>query len=201
MLGIDASEGMIAAARESEGGNLEFRRARIEEMDFSREFDVVFSNAALHWVKDHRRLLRACAEALTPGGRLRFNFAGDGNCAAFNAAIRRLTAGSRFAALFTGFEWPWYMPGVEEYRSLIKACGGFADIRVEGETADRFMTEDELVRWLDQPSLVPFLERLPAEDKRAFRDAAVEAMLAATRRGEDRYFEAFRRIAVSAVKK
>jgi trans-aconitate 2-methyltransferase len=200
VLGIDASAGMIAAARALQRGNLEFRRLRAEDADFEAEFDVVFSNATLHWVKDHRRLLRSCARSLKPGGRLRFNFAGDGNCSTFNAAVGRLIADGRFAAHFARFEWPWYMPAVEEYRSVVAENGMFAEIEVKGENADRTMTEDELVRWLDQPSLVPFLERVPAADKRAFRDAAVASMLAACRRGADEYFETFRRIDASARK-
>ena len=38
--------------------------------DFKERFDIVFSNATLHWVKDHRRMLRNVRGALRPGGRL-----------------------------------------------------------------------------------------------------------------------------------
>jgi trans-aconitate 2-methyltransferase len=198
VLGIDASEGMISVARRLTASNLRFERRRIEDVDFVGEFDVVFSNATLHWVKDHRRLLRSCGRALKPGGLLRFNFAGDGNCATFYAVVRELMADGRFRPQFTGFEWPWYMPGVDEYRGLMAESEAFTDVRVEGENADRTMTQDELVRWLDQPSLVPFLKHLPPEDAQTFRDAAVDAMLAATKHGEDEYFETFRRIDVFA---
>jgi trans-aconitate 2-methyltransferase len=107
----------------------------------------------------------------------------------------------RFGAKFADFEWPWYMPGVDEYRRLMAESDAFADVWVEGENADRTMTQDELVRWLDQPSLVPFLKHLLPEDAQAFRNAAVDAMLAATKRAEDGYFETFRRIDVSAKSK
>ena len=48
VLGIDASDGMIAAAMKLEGVNLLFERRNINEMDFTEEFDVIFSNATLH---------------------------------------------------------------------------------------------------------------------------------------------------------
>src|SRR6266542_575984 len=51
-VGIDASQGMIDVAREKERGNLRFFLQDIECLDFKGEFDLVFSNAALHWVKD-----------------------------------------------------------------------------------------------------------------------------------------------------
>lgn len=71
VLGIDASRGMIDAARPKARDNLHFARLDIDELDFDSRFGVVFSNAALHWVKDHRRLLRNVKRALHPGGRLR----------------------------------------------------------------------------------------------------------------------------------
>jgi trans-aconitate methyltransferase len=88
VVGIDASRGMIDAARPKERGNLRFVLMDIDHIDFIDEFDVVFSNATLHWVKDHRRLLCNVVKALRDGGKLRFNFAGDGNCAHFFKVVR-----------------------------------------------------------------------------------------------------------------
>jgi trans-aconitate methyltransferase len=88
VLGIDASQGMIDAAMLKAAPNLDFRLMDIDDLDFEEEFDAVFSNATLHWVKDHRRLLKNVRRALRPGGRLRFDFAGDGNCLNFFAVIR-----------------------------------------------------------------------------------------------------------------
>ena len=50
--GIDSSRGMIAAAGPKERENLHFLLLNIDDIDFENEFDVVYSNAALHWVKD-----------------------------------------------------------------------------------------------------------------------------------------------------
>lgn len=172
----------------------------IEEMRFENEFDAIFSNATLHWVKNHKRLLTGCRRALKGNGFLRFNFAGRGNCASFNAVVRAVMNGRRFAAYFKDFEWPWYMPGIAEYEGLVAEGGQFEEVEVWGENADRFFRRDELIRWIDQPSIVPFLRKVPREEKGAFRDAVVEGMLSATRRSGDSYFEAFYRINVFAKK-
>lgn len=58
VLGIDASEGMIAAAREHESGNLGFEVIEASKLAFREEFDLVFSHVALHWIRDHRVLLQ-----------------------------------------------------------------------------------------------------------------------------------------------
>ena len=50
----------------------------IDNLDYESQFDAVFSNATLLWVKDHQQLLRNARRALRAGGRLCFNFAGEG---------------------------------------------------------------------------------------------------------------------------
>ncbi|PKP59652.1 MAG: methyltransferase type 11, partial [Candidatus Altiarchaeales archaeon HGW-Altiarchaeales-1] len=87
VIGIDASVGMINEAKKSEKENLHFLVMDINEINFSNEFDLIFSNATLHWVKDHKKLLANCHTALKSGGIIRFNFAGDGNCSNFFAVV------------------------------------------------------------------------------------------------------------------
>lgn len=201
VLGIDASQGMIDAARPKERPNLNFLKMDINELDFRERFDLIFSNATLHWVKDHIRLLQNVRTALRPCGRLRFNFAGDGNCSNFFRVIREAMAQDEFRSFFEGFEWPWYMPPVNEYKELAEAAD-LDDVRVWGENADRFFPDEEaMIRWIDQPSLVPFLIKVPAHAKDPFRNFVVSRMIGETKQGDGTCFETFRRINISATKK
>ena len=200
VLGIDASQGMIDVALAKEQGNMRFRRQDINDLAFESQFDVVFSNATLHWVKDHRCLLRNVHRALRPGGRLRFNFAGDGNCSHFFSVVREAMARGEWQSFFADFEWPWYMPPLDEYRVLAESTG-LSDVRVWGENADRFFpNRDAMVGWIDQPSLVPFLAKIEEPQKSPFRDFVVSRMLEETKQEDGRCFETFRRINVLAVK-
>ncbi len=115
VVGIDASQGMINTALPKARRNVEFLLMDINELDFIEKFEIVISNATLHWVKDHKRLLENVHRTLRKGGRLRFNFAGDGNCAYFFKVIREAMALDDFAAHFAKFEWPWYMPPIHCY--------------------------------------------------------------------------------------
>jgi trans-aconitate 2-methyltransferase len=200
VIGIDASQGMIDAAKRRETANLHFLLMDIDDMRFADEFDVVFSNATLHWVKNHEKLLANVARALRQGGRLRFNFAAAGNCSTFIRVVRAAMAREGFAEHFKGFDWPWYMPSVIEYRRLATRIG-LREVHVWGENADRFFPDVEaMTRWVDQPSLVPFIARVSEVEKAAFRDLVVEEMVKATRQDDGRCFETFRRINVSARK-
>jgi trans-aconitate methyltransferase len=200
VLGVDASQGMIDAALPKERSNLHFRTLDINDLDFKNQFDVVFSNATLHWVTDHQRLLQNIRRALRGGGRIRFQFAGAGNCASFLAVVREAITLEEFGASFVEFEWPWYMPSVDEYERLAQSSG-LQDVRVWGENADRLFPDAEvMIRWIDQPSLVPFLPHVAEPAKEAFRDFVVSRMIKRTKQEDGRYLETFRRINVSATK-
>ncbi|MDD2335218.1 MAG: methyltransferase domain-containing protein [Geobacteraceae bacterium] len=197
VVGIDASQGMIAVALEKERKNLRFILHDIDNLDFSDEFDIVFSNAALHWVKDHHKLLQNVRQALRAGGTIRFNFAADGNCSNFFKVVREAMALDRYSFYFSDFEWPWYMPSINEYKTVVKRSG-LRNIRVWDENADRFFPDAQtMVNWVDQPSLVPFLSFVAESDKEAFRNFVVERMIHETQQDDGRCFETFRRINVS----
>jgi trans-aconitate methyltransferase len=200
VLGIDASQGMIDVALTKGCSNQYFRTMDINDLDFEDQFDVVYSNAALHWIKDHRRLLTNVRQALRSKGRLRFNFAGNGNCTHFFAEVREAMTLPEFAPSFEAFEWPWYMPSVDAYRALCEASG-FDDIQVWEENADRYFPDEAtMIGWIDQPSLVPFLAQLPEAMQSSFRDFVIHRMIERTKQADGRFFETFRRINVFGVK-
>ncbi len=194
VIGIDASQGMIDTARQKGRVNLEFLLMDINEIDFPKEFDVVFSNATLHWVRDHKRLLANVKRCLRPKGRFRFDFAGEGNCFHFFKVVREAISRPEFSACFAGFQWPWYMPRVDEYAALM-GKSGLSNTRVWTENRDRFFPNaGAMTQWIDQPSIVPFLAHLPDSARSAFRDYVVARMIEETRLDDGRCFETFRRI-------
>jgi len=198
--GIDASEGMITTANDLSSRNLSFYRIDINDISFRNEFDVIFSNATLHWVKDHNALLENCYQSLKCGGYLRFNFAGDGNCSNFYDVIRKVIAMNKYSRFFKSFEWPWYMPVKEEYENLLSKTN-FNEIKIWEENADRyFKNEEAMVKWLDQPSLVPFIQCVDESRKADFRNDVIQRMIAKTRQKNGSCFETFRRINIYAVK-
>jgi trans-aconitate 2-methyltransferase len=200
VIGIDASPGMIKIAQKYSCRNLMFILVDINLMDFKNEFDLIISNAALHWILEHGKLLENCFRALKNGGKIRFNFAGEGNCSNFNAVVKDMMLMDDYAVHFHDFTWPWYMPSIEEYKKIITKTN-FKNIEVWEENADRFFPNEEIMtKWIDQPSIVPFLRNLPKEKKQGFRNAVVYKMIDRTKQKDGSYFETFRRINVSARK-
>jgi len=195
VIGIDASSGMIETARNLESHNLAFIQMDIEDIAFCEEFDLVVSNATLHWVKNHEKLLQNLYKALKPNGTVRYNFAGDGNCANFIQVVEEVMAYESFVGYFYKFDWPWYMPKLSDYERIVN-YSEFREKKVWGENTDGcFISADEMIGWIDQPSLVPFLRNINTkEDKKNFRNMVIRRMIEKTKQGDGRCFETGRRI-------
>lgn len=200
VLGIDASIGMIQTAEKHIKDNLNFIHMDINNIDFENEFDIIFSNAALHWIKDHNRLLKKAFKALKANGAILWDFAGYGNCSNFFEVIQKVIKDDKYKNYFDNFEWPWYMPLRAEYEKLVGSIG-FSKVLVIEENADRyFSNDDEMIKWIDQPSIVPFIKCVSDEMKATFRTEVIESMIHKTIQPDGTCFETFRRIKVSALK-
>lgn len=69
-LGVDNSQAMLDRAADHAGAGVSFESGDIGDFEAESRFDVIFSNAALHWIPDHRALLDRLSSALRPGGQL-----------------------------------------------------------------------------------------------------------------------------------
>jgi SAM-dependent methyltransferase len=91
-----------------------------EALSFASEFDAVFSNAALHWMRDARAVVRGVVQALKPGGRFVAEFGGHGNVAAIVTAMRAVGL-ARGGDL--GLANPWFFPAPRPYQTLLEEEG------------------------------------------------------------------------------
>ena len=118
VIGVDASAQQIAAARKL---GLDARVMNGEALDFDSEFDAVFSNAALHWMRDPAKVIAGVHRALRPYGRFVGELGGHGCVAKIKKA---LIEGLNRRGLDGEAASPWYFPTVEDYsRQLTR--GGF----------------------------------------------------------------------------
>jgi len=200
VVGVDSSPSMLEAAKAHKTQNMELELLDITEMAFEAEFDVLFSNAALHWVLDHEKLLKNVYSALKPHGFLRIQFASDSNCPNLIAVLKAVIELPEFVTRFKDFRWPWYTPTPGEYEKLLSGTE-FRNYKVWKENKDRYFPDEKsMIGWIEEPSIVPFLAVLPEGLKKHFRDAVVKRMIERTKQRDGTYFEIFRRINVYAEK-
>lgn len=117
VIGIDYSADMVAKAKEL------CRTAGFIAMDacampWENYFDVVFSNAVFHWIRDHKLLLQNVRKVLKPQGRLICEFGAHGNIAAIQTAFETAMTASGQA-----FRNQFFFPTVAEYRILLANAG------------------------------------------------------------------------------
>jgi trans-aconitate methyltransferase len=117
VVGVDSSAAQVEAARKL---GLDAHVMDGERLSFAGEFDAVFSNAALHWMRNADAVMAGAWRALRPGGRFVAELGGHGCVAKIKKALvdelnRREIDGE--AAV------PWYFPTVEEYSAKLKTAG------------------------------------------------------------------------------
>ncbi len=84
VVGVDASPDMVEGAIRR---GIDARVGNAEDLTFNSEFDAVFSNAALHWVRNQDAMMAGVKRALKPGGRFVAEMGGLGNIAAIRTAL------------------------------------------------------------------------------------------------------------------
>jgi trans-aconitate methyltransferase len=115
--GLDASQTMLAKACER---GLRAMLGNAEKLLFAGEFDAVFSNAALHWVRDQDAMLAGVYRSLKPGGRFVAEMGGMGNIAAIRVALMAVLERHGCAGLEDGVN---YYPAPEAYTKRLERHG------------------------------------------------------------------------------
>jgi trans-aconitate methyltransferase len=179
VLGIDSSADMIgfASRQFTDVANLRFLRMNARDITLRCEFDVVFSNAALHWVVDHRPVLRGIAAALKPGGRVLLQMGGKGNAATMVETIERVAASRAWSRWFDRFAFPYGFHGTKDYDSWLRDAG-FEPVRIELIPKDAAHDPQSLAGWV-RTTWLPWTDRVPAEERETFIGEVVEVYIAA----------------------
>lgn len=204
VIGVDSSEDMIHRATEkypcNEYANLSFAVMDAMQLTFANQFDVVFSNAALHWVPDHAKVLAGVAHGLKTGGRILFQMGGEGNASRVIAAMETVQAQPQWRSHFANFQFPYTFHGPDTYRSLLTDAG-LTPKRLElvpkdMQHADRAAFEG----WL-RTTWLPYTQQVPEDRRDAFLTEASTIYLEKTPADADGTVHvAMIRIEVEAVK-
>jgi trans-aconitate methyltransferase len=125
VLGIDQSPDMIGLAERwsARHTNLAFLVADAQSLRVPTTFDVAFSNAAIHWMRDHRAVVEGLARILRTGGRIFLSMGGRGTAALVLAALTELSSDSRWARSLAGARAPYNFRSVEDFESPLRDAG------------------------------------------------------------------------------
>lgn len=181
VLGIDNSPEMIKYAKETyvKNHNLKFMILDAKKMLFDDTFDIMFSNAALHWVNDHKSLLAGVKRGLKPGGRILFQMGGRGNVSEVIAALSQVISMPEWKEYFKNIGSPYTFYGPDEYRMLLKYAG-LEPVRTELIPKDMiYDSKEDMASWI-RTTWIPFTMLVPDEKKDAFINEIVDKYLLKT---------------------
>ena len=176
VLGIDSSVGMVEFARrtfQNTVPNLTFAYIDAREMELADEFDVVFSNATLHWVKNHLPVLVGIRRALRPAGRVLLQMGGKGNVEGILAVLARMMEAESWRSFFRQFDFPYTFHDVGEYQRLLVQAGLIVR-RVELIPKDMVHKGRAGLAGFLRTTWHPYVNRVPDEMRTAFIEELVD---------------------------
>jgi len=196
VVGIDNSHAMIEQARKN-FPDMAFEVADGTDFHFDEPFDAVFSNAAIHWMRDPAAVARSVHRALKSGGRFVAEFGGKGNLKATKTALHNA---ARDAGYAVSDEIAYrYYPSIGQFATLLESQGFRVIYAMHFDRPTALAGgEDGLRNWL-ATFADNVLDLLPA-DKLAGVIAVTENRLRAEAYRDGTWYADYRRIRVVAVK-
>jgi trans-aconitate 2-methyltransferase len=170
-VGVDSSESMINLARAKyppkKYKNLSFMIMDAKRLMFDEKFDVVFSNAVLHWVDDHSEVLEGINRSLKPGGRFLIQTGGTGNAAAAFETVKKMASLDDWLPYLKDAESPYNFLSDKDYERLIPEKG-FKPLRIELLKKDMIHDGIEGLKGFIRTTWLPFTTRIPEEKREQF---------------------------------
>lgn len=200
-LGIDRSATMLAKAASTVEATpgLDVREQAIEDYAPERPLDVVFSNAALHFVDDHPALFSRMAGWLAPGGQLAIHLPANHGFHTHRVADE-VAAEAPFAEALGGYQREVPVLTPRAYAELLASLG-FEEPRVTLRVFPHVLpSAEDVFEWVKGSLLTEYEKRLP-ETLRASYVARYRERLLKRLPDERPFFFAFERILLHAIRR
>lgn len=177
VVGVDNAVSMLKLAQSKypsvEYSNLNFIAVDAQALFFKNEFDIVFSNAVMHWIKDHLPVLMGIARSLKEGGRVLMQMGGKGNAAGVISILEDIIQLKSWSLYFRDFDFPYSFYCPDEYKRMTTESG-LQFLRVELIEKD-MQHEGTLgfAGWI-RTTWLPYTDRIPRQKRENFIQEVVE---------------------------
>jgi trans-aconitate methyltransferase len=171
VVGIDSSEEMIKLAQQTYARdafpNLQFQQEDATRLSFENKFNIVFSNATLHWILDHRPVLCGIFASLRHGGKVLLQMGGCGNAGEVMDALTRIIKKEEWRKFFDGFSFSYGFYSPDEYRVWLREAELVAR-RVELIPKDaEHQGRSGFESWI-RTTWLPYIQQVPVEKRELF---------------------------------
>ena len=166
-IGIDESAAMLEKVPRAEG--LRFEQADIADWQPEEKFDLIFSNAALHWLPDHPALLERLTASLTGSGQLAVQMPMNDEHPSHQTAYD-LARTHEFRRLLNGFEKRPALLEPSRYAAWLHHLG-YARQQVRLQIYAHLLAgREDVIEWVRGTLLTDYQRRLPPADFERFME-------------------------------
>ncbi|MDD5067704.1 MAG: methyltransferase domain-containing protein [bacterium] len=188
VLGVDSSIEMIQFSQElieqQPLKNISFMQADASLLPFRDDFDIVFSNAALHWIFDHRPVLKGIYRSLKMNGRILLQMGGKGNAAKILSLLDVMMKEEKWKEYFFRFGFSYGFHGCTEYRTWLEEAG-LRPTRLELIPKDMtYPDRTGLESWI-RTTWLPYTGRIPETRREEFIHEIAERYIKKVTPGPD----------------
>lgn len=167
-LGIDSSGEMLQKSLEFKNKNLSFKQKRVEELyDSEERWDLIFSNAALQWSDDHKKLFSKLLSLLNENGQFAVQMPVQAENV-LNQILFQLASEEPYKTQLQ--DWNRVSPvlSLDEYAKMMFEAG-LKDLNISIKVYPIIAEDAEkLFKFISGSALIPYLERLDEVNEAKF---------------------------------
>lgn len=182
VVGVDSSDEMLKKAREVES-HIEWRQADLNHWRPQQRFDVIYSNAALHWLPDHPTLFPRLLSFVAPGGYLAVQMPGNFTAPTHTLVYEAARSGPWRDKLESRIKAPPVREPVD-YHRLLAPYSEQLDVW-ETTYIQELTGENPVAEWTKGSWLKPFLDALEEPHRSEFEAVYRRLILQAYPQGPD----------------
>jgi trans-aconitate 2-methyltransferase len=170
---VDADTNMVQQAKSNLSGcrNVQVIQSSMEDVKLPTQVDVIFSNAALHWILDQERVFTYFWQLLKSNGELLIEYGGHSNVERALSIIFKIMQSDQFRDHFVNWKQSWYFPKPDEADRLLQKAR-FRDIQINlSKLTTAFSDRPSFGIFVRTVIMKPFISYLPDAKKDGFLDA------------------------------
>ena len=170
VIAVDSDLSMIRLAKENLANfsNIEFIKMDISQLELAEKVDVVFSNATLHWILNHKKVFECFWQILNPDGQLLIQCGGHRDLAKTLSILNKVSKSKEFYNYYFSnnkgddiWKQTWYFARKEDTKKILQEIG-FRNIQVFLEDREaKFHNKEEYFLFIKTIVLIPYLKYLP----------------------------------------
>lgn len=168
ILGVDYSQNMIDKARGSlPQAKFDLFDAADEVWELDMDYDIVFSNACIQWIPNHKELIPKMMSLLNPNGILAVQIPIQYS-EPIHKIIGEVSSSPKWAGKLKN-ERPFHILSNSDYYDILAKCA--ADFEMWTTTYyHRMKSHNDIIEWYKSTGLKPYLDKLNDADRQSFID-------------------------------